>query len=105
MTDGKRILIVEDDERLADFISTYLKNQDFEVFIEGRAASLGKQQLSLSSAEFDLLLLLAQHAGKVISRETAFRTFRGRMYDGLDRTIDARISKLRKILGDNPKAP
>lgn len=63
------------------------------VFLEGRP-------VSLSSHEFDLLYALARQAGKVLSREFLFATVYDRPYDGLDRTIDVRVSQLRKKLGD-----
>ncbi|MCP4606408.1 MAG: response regulator [Proteobacteria bacterium] len=78
-----------------------------KLIIEGkrRIAILNKKDLLLSSAEFDLLSLLALHAGEVISRDEIYRKLQGKGYDGMDRTVDARISRLRKIMGDNPRAP
>lgn len=68
------------------------------VFLQGDA-------VHVSSHEFDLLFLLAANAGLVISREDLFQALCGRAYDGLDRTIDVRISQLRKKLGDNLDNP
>lgn len=59
----------------------------------------------LTSHEFELLWLLARHAGQVLSRQRIFREVRGIEYDGLDRSIDARISRLRRKLGDPADAP
>ncbi|HEY6527984.1 MAG TPA: response regulator transcription factor [Cellvibrionaceae bacterium] len=70
-----------------------------------RTATRAGEQLNLSSHEFDLLLTFAKHAGQVLSREYLFSRVYSRPYDGLDRTIDVRISQLRKKLGETPDAP
>ena len=63
------------------------------------------QEILLTTQEFELLLELARGAGKILSREALFKRIRGIDYDGLDRSIDGRISKLRKKLNDNADAP
>lgn len=70
-----------------------------------RAVQLGDQEIEISSAEFDVLLLLAQSAGKPLSRADIFQSIHGIRFDGLDRSIDLRISRLRKKLGDDPLHP
>ena len=52
-----------------------------------------------------MLWLLANNAGKVMSRELVFQTLKGREYDGLDRRFDVLISTLRKKLDDDPQQP
>jgi len=59
----------------------------------------------LSSAEFDLLWLLAQNVGKVIKRDDLHQQIFRLPYDGIDRSIDLRISRIRKKLNDDPKEP
>ncbi|WP_028225608.1 winged helix-turn-helix domain-containing protein [Paraburkholderia ferrariae] len=59
----------------------------------------------LTSAEFDLLWILARHAGEVVSRDDLMRELRGVEFDGMDRTIDAGISKLRRKLQDDAGHP
>jgi DNA-binding response OmpR family regulator len=66
-----------------------------------RAVSLNSQPVALSSAEFDLLAHLAEHAGEIQSRAALFRHLHGREYDGIDRMLDVRISHLRKKLGED----
>ena len=70
-----------------------------------REVQLNEHQVELSSHEFDLLFALARHAGQILSREYLFTTVHGRSYDGLDRSIDVRISQLRKKLGDDSTKP
>ena len=64
-----------------------------------------KQDLKVSSKEFELLWVLAVNAGEVISRDRLVTELRGFDYDGFDRSIDIRISKLRKKLGDDATCP
>ena len=66
---------------------------------------LNGEPVELTTQEFELLALLARKAGRVLSREEIFRATRGIEYDGLDRSIDGRVSKLRKKLGDSATAP
>ena len=65
-----------------------------------RSVYLDGQAVALSGNEFDLLLYLASHAGKIQSRETLFKDLFKREYDGMDRMLDIRISRLRRKLGD-----
>ncbi|PWB32883.1 DNA-binding response regulator [Pseudomonas sp. SDI] len=70
-----------------------------------REAWLGSEGIELTSAEFDLLWLLVSNAGRVLSREEIFTSLRGVGYDGQDRSIDVRISRIRPKIGDDPIHP
>jgi DNA-binding response OmpR family regulator len=70
-----------------------------------RRVELSGQEVEVSSAEFDVLQLLAASAGKTLSRAEIFQAIHGMKFDGLDRSIDLRISRLRKKLGDDPLHP
>lgn len=59
----------------------------------------------LTTGEFDLLWGLACRAGEVVSRDDLMLQLRGIEFDGLDRTIDGRISKLRRKLRDDASSP
>jgi two-component system OmpR family response regulator len=59
----------------------------------------------LTSAEFDLLWALVICAGEVVSRDNLMRQLRGLEFDGLDRTIDGGISRLRRKLHDDTGTP
>ena len=54
---------------------------------------------------FDLLLYLAHRSGQTVSRDALYKDVRGIEYDGLDRSIDLRIARLRRKLGDDAKHP
>jgi DNA-binding response OmpR family regulator len=72
---------------------------------QAQEVTLRGDSVPLTTHEFELLRLLAQHAGSVLSRDEIFHHLRGIDYDGLDRSIDGRISKLRKKLGDSATEP
>ena len=63
-----------------------------------REAWLDDRSVELTSAEFDLLWLLCSNAGRVLSREEIFSQLRGIEYDGQDRSIDVRVSRIRPKL-------
>lgn len=56
---------------------------------------------TLTTAEYEMLLLLASCAGTIVSREDCCRSLRGIDYDFNDRSVDMRISGLRKKLNDD----
>ncbi|NLW04613.1 MAG: response regulator [Pseudomonadaceae bacterium] len=70
-----------------------------------REAWLNTEAIELTSAEFDLLWLLASNAGRVLTREEIFTALRGIEYDGQDRSIDVRVSRIRPKVGDDPMHP
>jgi len=70
-----------------------------------RTLTLNEDSVAVSSHEFDLLTLLARSAGTPVSRDTLVTEMRGIEYNGLDRSIDISISRLRKKLGDDASAP
>jgi DNA-binding response OmpR family regulator len=72
---------------------------------QSRTVVLKDKPVLVTSAEFDVLWLLAEQAGEVISRQELVNQLRGFDYDGFDRSIDLRISRIRKKLGDDPNEP
>jgi two-component system response regulator RstA len=63
-----------------------------------RSATLDGQPVDLTTGDFDILWLLASRQGSVVTRDEILRVVRGIDYDGLDRSIDARICRLRRKL-------
>lgn len=61
--------------------------------------------LDLTTKEFNLLWVLASHAGEILNRDYLLKALRGIEFDGLDRSIDIKISKLRRKLGDDIQQP
>ncbi len=73
-----------------------IKVANLTICLTDRSVKQGGQALDLTTAEFELLLMLAKEAGKVVERDLIIKRLRGLDYDGLDRSIDRRISRLRK---------
>ena len=71
-----------------------------EIDTASREVRLSGRPVDLTSSEFDLLWLLARHAGKVLSRNDILNRLRSLDYDGSDRSVDCRIYRLRRKLGD-----
>ena len=65
-----------------------------------REVLLEDQLIDLHSSEIDLVMLLAKSQGQAVSRDQCFRALRGFDYDGIDRSLDMRISSLRKKIKD-----
>lgn len=70
-----------------------------------RQVTLDEEAIELTSHEFDMLWKLASNPSELVERTTLYEELIGREYDGLDRSADVRISRLRKKLRDNPKNP
>ena len=73
--------------------------------VRQKTASGDERVLNVTTAEFDLLLFLMQRAGEVVGRNEIYEQIQGIAYDGIDRSIDLRVSRLRKKLGDDPNNP
>lgn len=70
-----------------------------------RQVTLAAENITLSTADFDLLWELATHAGQIMDRDALLKNLRGVTYDGLDRSVDVAISRLRKKLYDSATEP
>lgn len=71
---------------------------ELEVYPGRREAVFHGGALDLTTGEFDLLTYLAERAGETVSRQELYEELRGIKYDGLDRSIDLRVSRLRSKL-------
>lgn len=67
-----------------------------------RVVTLANTEISLSTADFELLWELATHAGQIMDRDALLKNLRGVSYDGLDRSVDVAISRLRKNCSITP---
>lgn len=82
----------------AEPVTEQLHWHNLQLDLKFRTARLGDRPLDLSGSEFKLLAALAVHPGKVVSRNWLFQQHLGRNYDGIDRTMDGRASRLRRKL-------
>jgi two-component system response regulator RstA len=76
-----------------------------EIDPSNRMVLVSGKQVKLSTAEFELLLYLAQKAGRIINRQDLYRDLQGIDYDGSNRSMDVRISRLREKIGDHGDRP
>lgn len=72
---------------------------------QARTVVLSNVLVELTSHEFDMLVVLAQKSGSILSRDYLSKVLLGREYDGVDRSVDVRVSRLRKKLGDSSESP
>ena len=88
-------------QNMQEKILTEVKNGDLEIFIDKYEVFVKNKQVVVTPKEFDLLLLLAKNAGKVLTREYIISQVWGYEYIGeTSRTIDVHIRKIRKICQD-----
>lgn len=80
-----------------------IKIHELTIQLMDRQVMKNNDPLELTDAEFDLLVELVQNAGKIVSRDDLFHSLRGIEYNGIDRSVDQRVSTLRrKLNGKNP---
>lgn len=63
------------------------------------------EEIRLTTGEFALLWVLVQHPRRPLSRDQLLNLARGRDYEGQDRAIDVMLSRLRKLVEPDPRAP
>ena len=76
-----------------------------EIDVGGRVARLDGQACDLTSHQFDLLVVLARSAGRVLSRDQIMDALKGHPLEAFDRSIDVHISRIRAVIEDDPKSP
>ena len=76
-----------------------------EIDLGERAARVDGRPCDLTAHQFDLLVVLAQSAGRVLSRDQIMDALKGQPMDAFDRSIDVHISRIRAAIEDDPKAP
>ncbi|MFT6268007.1 MAG: DNA-binding response OmpR family regulator [Alphaproteobacteria bacterium] len=89
---------IVDDIHLLTFNRLIIDKQAMMVTLNGK-------NIKVSTNEFDVLWILAKQAGQIVSRSELIKALRGFDYDGFDRSIDLKISRLRKKLVDTSPEP
>ena len=84
---------------------TVLNVGELRIDRSGREARLEGDALDLSPKEFDLLLLLVEHAGSVVTKREMLAEVWREPYGGSERTVDVHLSWLRKKLGESASEP
>ena len=70
-----------------------------------RSLTVDGRECSLTSYQFDLLVTLAENAGRVLSREQLMEMVRGEELEAFDRSIDVHVSRIRAAIEDDVKKP
>jgi two-component system, OmpR family, phosphate regulon response regulator OmpR len=76
-----------------------------EVDRAAREARLDGTSCQLTSYQFALLLALAEHAGRVMSRDALMDLVKGEQIEAFDRSIDVHVSRIRAVIEDDPRKP
>ena len=72
---------------------------------DARSVTVRGQACELTSYQFDLLWVLAERAGRVLSRDQIMEAVRGRELEAFDRSIDVHMGRIRSAIEDDPKTP
>jgi two-component system phosphate regulon response regulator OmpR len=89
----------------ADAPDEVLRFGRLEIDLGARVARLEGKPCDLTSHQFDLLVVLAQSPGRVLSRDQIMDSLKGHPLEAFDRSIDVHISRIRAVIEDDPKAP
>jgi DNA-binding response OmpR family regulator len=76
-----------------------------EIDRDARLVRIDGAQRSLTSYQFELLVALAENAGRVLSREALMDLVKGEPLEAFDRSIDVQVSRIRQAIEDDPKKP
>ena len=76
-----------------------------EIDLGARQARLDGRPCDLTSHQFELLVVLARRAGRVLSRDQIMDALKGHPLEAFDRSIDVHVSRIRAVIEDDPKAP
>jgi DNA-binding response OmpR family regulator len=91
--------------RAADATDEMIRVGPLVINVTTQSAHLSGVPLALTGAEFQLLVLLARHRGRILSRDRIMDETRGLDWEAYDRSIDVLVSRLRQKLGDEAKRP
>jgi DNA-binding response OmpR family regulator len=76
-----------------------------EIDRDARTVMLGGAPCVLTAYQFDLLVALAQRAGRVLTRDQIMEAVRGRELEAFDRSIDVHMGRIRAAIEDDIKSP
>jgi DNA-binding response OmpR family regulator len=76
-----------------------------EIDRDARTVQVDEQLCELTSYQFDLLVAMAERAGRVLTRDQIMEAVRGRELDAFDRSIDVHIGRIRQAIEEDSKEP
>jgi DNA-binding response OmpR family regulator len=72
---------------------------------DARSVTVAGAEADLTSYQFDLLVAMAERAGRVLTRDQIMEAVRGRELEAFDRSIDVHMGRIRNAIEADPKAP
>jgi DNA-binding response OmpR family regulator len=84
---------------------TRMQFGSLEIDRDARTVMVKGQLCDLTSYQFDLLVAIAERAGRVLSRDQIMEAVRGRELEAFDRSIDVHMGRIRMAIEDDHKAP
>ena len=91
--------------RARDSADSVLRFGRLEIDLAARVVQLDDAPRELTSHQFNLLVALAQNAGRVLSRDALMDLAKGERLESFDRSIDVHMSRIRAAIEDDPKRP
>jgi two-component system, OmpR family, phosphate regulon response regulator OmpR len=82
-----------------------LKFGSLEIDRDSRTVTVAGKPCDLTSYQFDLLLTMAERAGRVLTRDQIMEAVRGRELEAFDRSIDVHMGRIRAAIEDDAKNP
>jgi two-component system phosphate regulon response regulator OmpR len=82
-----------------------LRFGELEIDRDARSVHVRGQRRELTGHQFDLLCVLAESAGRAVTRDTLMEQLQGHPLGAFDRSIDVHVSRIRAAIEDDPKRP
>jgi DNA-binding response OmpR family regulator len=89
----------------AQAINPVLRFGSLEIDRDARSVTLGGSPCELTSYQFDLLMVLAERAGRVLTRDQIMELVRGKELEAFDRSIDVHVGRIRQAIEADVKSP
>jgi len=96
---------LQSDNASATSTQPILRFGRLELDRDARTVSVAGKTSDLTSYQFDLLMVLAERAGRVLSRDQIMEAVRGRELEAFDRSIDVHMGRIRAAIEDDLKSP
>jgi DNA-binding response OmpR family regulator len=89
----------------SDELASVFRFGRLEIDLGARILRIGDEEKTLTGHQFDLLVVLARNAGRVLSRDQLMNAVQGRDIEAFDRSIDTHISRIRAAIEDEARRP
>ena len=96
---------METNDNVINRSASIIKFDNFEFNSHERTLKKEQQAIDLTSGEFSLLKVFIENANQPLSRDQIMQLAKGKELDVFDRSIDVQISRIRKLIEDNPNKP